>query len=90
MTLDAIGSLYICDTNNHRTQKYLKDGTSGTTVAGIKSGAYGSLPVDLHFPSSILLDSSNNIYVADTSNNRIQFWAPNAPNGTTILSGNTS
>ena len=89
MALDAIGSLYICDTNNHRIQKYLKDATSGTTVAGI-SGAYGSLPVNLYYPSSILLDSSNNIYVADTYNNRIQFWSPSAPNGTTITTGNTS
>jgi len=89
LAVDAIDSLYICDRSNHRIQKYLKDATSGTTVAG-PSGTCGSLAAYLCYPSSILLDSSNNIYVADTNYGRIQFWPPSAPNGTTILSGNTS
>jgi len=90
LTLDAIGSLYICDTNNHRTQKYLKDGTSGTTVAGISGTCGTSTAAYLCSPSSILLDSSNNIYVVDTNYGRIQFWPPSATGGETILSGNTS
>ena len=90
LAVDAIDSLYICDRSNHRIQKYLKDATSGTTVAGISGTCGTSTAAYLCSPSSILLDSSNNIYVVDTNYGRIQFWPPSATGGETILSGNTS
>ena len=71
-------NMYIADTNNHRIQFWAAGATTGTTVAGITSSS-GSSATQLNSPSDVFVDSSANIYVADSSNNRIQFF----PNGST-------
>ena len=48
-------------------------GTTPTVVASM-----------LNFPRGIFVDSSGNLYVADSGNNRIQFYSPGGTNGTTV------
>jgi hypothetical protein len=71
--LDPLGNLFVVDNNNHRVQLYCRFPTVltyGRTVAG--TGVLGNTPVTLNYPSGIALDKDLNIYVADTSNHRIQ------------------
>lgn len=56
------------------------------TVAG-ESGVAGSLSYQLNGPTSITFDQYFYMYVLDTSNNRIQRWAPAATYGITVVSG---
>lgn len=60
--------------------------SEGITVAG-GNGA-GSGVTQLNFPSSVFIDSNNNLYITDTQNHRIQKWEPGATSGTTIAGGN--
>jgi len=73
---DSSGNVYVSDTGNHRIQKFNSSGTFvsklgatvpvvGTPVAGTGDGEFTS-------PQGVATDSSANIYVADTGNNRVQ------------------
>ncbi len=73
---DISGNVYIADTANHTIKRIATDGTV-TGVAG-KEGVSGSndanLAVDARFngPTGILVDSSGNVFVADTGNGTIR------------------
>ncbi len=74
--VDLTGNLYIADNNNHRIRKI---DTSGiiTTVAGNGSFGYSgdggpAADASLYYPSSVVLDVSGNLYIADNSNHRIR------------------
>jgi uncharacterized protein (TIGR03437 family) len=80
VAVDAAGNLYVADTYNQRIRKAVQNGTI-TTVAG--DGTYTLLPgslgdggpatsATLFFPGGVAVDSSENIYIADTFNNRIR------------------
>ncbi len=58
---------------------------NGTTVAG--GNGSGSGPDQLSGPAGVAVDGAGNLYVADTSNERVQRWAPGASSGTTVASG---
>ncbi|WP_240419299.1 S-layer homology domain-containing protein [Paenibacillus periandrae] len=71
VAVDRSGNVYVADTNNHRIQKL-------TVATGIWSewkksgGGKGSSLGEFNYPSGVEVDSSGNVYVADTKNNRIQ------------------
>ncbi len=81
IALDVSGNLYIADTNNNVIRKV-------TIATGVISTVVGSLPgtagfggdtlaatnalVKLNAPSTVAFDSSGNLYIADTLNNRIR------------------
>jgi DNA-binding beta-propeller fold protein YncE len=70
--VDSNDNFWVVDNNNNRIQFYCRTAsntTAGRTVAG---GTSGSGANQLNFPIGIALDSSLNLYVADTSNQRIQ------------------
>jgi hypothetical protein len=52
---------------------------NGVTVAG--GNGSGSAANQLYYPYSIAVSPSGDIYVADTGNNRIQFWGADATQG---------
>ena len=87
--VDAGGSIYVADEQNHRIQQfppYSSSTTQGTTVAGGKdSGSTANL---LKYPSSVYVDGSGYIYVADNGNNRIQKFRPGQPDAVTVAGGN--
>lgn len=71
--LDSNGNLYVVDNNNHRIQLYCRYPTvssNARTIAG--TGNMGSTATTLNYPAGMALDSNLNLYVADTSNHRIQ------------------
>ena len=79
------GAVYIADFNNHRIQKWIKNETKGVTVAGSSHGMWGHDAASLYLPGAVVVDDETQIvYVADTSNNRIQKWLPDASEGETI------
>ncbi len=77
---DAAGNLYIADTYNSRIRKISTSGTI-TTVAGSDSSALGdggqATVASLYLPSSVAVDSANNLYIADPLVNRIRVVAGN-------------
>jgi sugar lactone lactonase YvrE len=82
--VDINDNLYCSSMNNHRVDKItLKTGkTLPMTVAGM--GCPGPVPNMLDHPHGIFVDNNLNLYVADTENNRIQFFAPGEMNAITV------
>ncbi|CAF5113859.1 unnamed protein product, partial [Rotaria magnacalcarata] len=79
----ASNSLVIANTGAHTIVRWVIGATTWTLVAGYP-GSYGSSAATLNSPACAILDSLGNIYVADTSNHRIQFFSAGQRNGTTI------
>ena len=68
---DSSGNVYVADTKNYRIQKFSSiDGINYTIAA--KWGSYGPGDGQFNLPHGIAADSSGNVYVADSSNDRIQ------------------
>lgn len=61
----------------------LRWNTVGITVAGV-NGTLGTARNLLYTPCDAALDDQNNLYIADTANNRIQKYLMGAANGTTV------
>ena len=64
-------------------------------VVGNINGSYGYTSSELWYPQDVTLDPMGNIYVADTGNQRIQFFSVGQSNGITVAgitgtTGNTS
>ena len=55
-----------------------------TLVAGSLSGGASSASNRFRSPEDVILDPMNNLYVADSSNHRIQFFFDGQTNGSTI------
>ena len=71
--LDPLGNLFVVDNNNHRIQLYCRYPTIATTAKTLAgTGSLGSTATQLHYPAGLALDKDLNLYVADTSNHRIQ------------------
>jgi sugar lactone lactonase YvrE len=82
--VDINDNLYCSSANNHHVVKVaLKSNkTLPSTVAG--TGCPGPVPNMLDHPHGIFVDKNLNLYVADTKNNRIQFFAPGQMNAITV------
>ena len=77
MVLDSAGNIYIGDYWNNRIRKVTASTGEISTVAG--NGTAGSLgdggaatSAELNGPWGIAIDGAGNIYIADSSNNRIR------------------
>ena len=81
VALDGAGNLYIGDLYNHRIRKVDSRGTI-TTIAGKGvppsfSGDGGpATEAHLYAPWGVAVDGAGNLYIADTSNNRIRKLIP--------------
>jgi sugar lactone lactonase YvrE/phosphodiesterase/alkaline phosphatase D-like protein len=77
LTVDSAGNIYIAEYSNHRVRKVIVATGIITTVAGNGSPGFSgdggpATAASLISPSDVSLDSSGNIYIADTGNNRIR------------------
>ncbi|PRX59211.1 DNA-binding beta-propeller fold protein YncE [Cohnella sp. SGD-V74] len=71
IALDSIGNVYVTDSVNHRVQK-LTVSTNGWSEWK-KSGAGSGIGLgEFDSPFGIAVDGNGNMYVADSTNNRIQ------------------
>ena len=101
LMLDAGGGLLIADSGNNRIRRLTKDGAI-TTVAGSSNlgGNTGdggaATAATLRGPSAVTVDSTGNLYIADTNNNTIRRVDTNgvistvAGNGTAGYNGDGS
>ncbi|CAF1474974.1 unnamed protein product, partial [Rotaria sordida] len=82
------GAVYVADYVNNRIQKWLVNASNGTTEAGLSNGNEGSDAESLSRPTAVWVDEETHVvYVADSSNERIQRWLYNASMGDTIAGG---
>jgi len=86
VAVDSAGDIYIADSSNHVVWEVV-EGTTATAlgisagdivqIAGTNTGGYsgdGGLAglAELDYPTGVAVDSSNNVYIADSQNNVIR------------------
>jgi uncharacterized protein (TIGR03437 family) len=79
--IDAGGTVYIADSSNHRIRRVAVNGII-TTVAGVGIDSFNgdgipAVNAQLNRPTSLVVDASGNIFLADSSNQRIRRVAVN-------------
>jgi sugar lactone lactonase YvrE len=77
VAVDAGGTVYVADTNNHRIRKVTPEGEV-TTLAGSSPGYKDDTgtSAQFYFPRSLGVNAAGILYVADTQNHRIREVTP--------------
>jgi sugar lactone lactonase YvrE len=76
VAVDALGNLYIADTNNQRVRRVTPDGLI-ITVAGNGTRSYGgdggqATSAQLYDPTGVAMDANGNLYISDRGNYRVR------------------
>ena len=77
VTVDSTGNIYVADYNNNRIRKVASRTGIITTVAGDGLARFNgdngpAISASLQNPSRVAIDSSGNLFIADTTNHRIR------------------
>jgi len=97
VAVDALGNVFIADTNNHRVRIVDASGVistlAGTGVAGFSGDGGPASAAQLNTPSGVAFDLNGNLLIADTNNSRIRRVTANgvittiAGNGQAMFAG---
>ncbi|CAF0900859.1 unnamed protein product [Rotaria sordida] len=85
----ATNSLVIANTDVHNIVRWFIGNNTAIVLAGT-AGISGNTSTLLDTPFGVTFDSMGNMYVADTGNNRIQFFRAGQTVGTTIAGTGTA
>jgi sugar lactone lactonase YvrE len=77
LAVDARGSLFICDTQNHRIRKVdmstgIVTTVAGTGVAGFSGDGGPAVKAQFNYPGGLAVDARGNLFVSDTWNHRVR------------------
>jgi ABC-type amino acid transport substrate-binding protein/DNA-binding CsgD family transcriptional regulator len=75
LAVDRAGRVYIADTGNNRVlvfDRYYMAVLAGTGTAGFAGDEAAAGAAELDSPEGVAVDSADNVYIADTANNRIR------------------
>jgi mucin-19 len=78
VAVDSAGNVYVGDQNNNRIRKITSLGVV-STLAGSGTPGFadaGGVSAAFNVPAGVAVDSTGNVYVADTTNNRIRRITP--------------
>ena len=74
IAVDSSFNVYVADFGNHRVRKITAAGIvstlAGSGTAGFADGS--GLAAQFNYPQGITIDTSGNVYIADSTNNRIR------------------
>ncbi|MGP0075647.1 MAG: IPT/TIG domain-containing protein [Bryobacteraceae bacterium] len=80
IVVDSSGNWYIADTSNNRIRMVTSAGVistiAGTGAAGSSGDSGPAAAAELNSPHGIAIDSSNNLYIADSGNNEVRKITP--------------
>ena len=81
VAVDSADNLYIADSNNNRVRVVENNvgvifTAAGNGIAGYAGDGAGAGQAELFYPYAVALDSSGNLYIADTVNARIRMVTP--------------
>jgi DNA-binding beta-propeller fold protein YncE len=77
-------SLIIANRYGHNIVRWTLGDNKWTLIAGSTNGTKGTSSTLLNSPFGVTLDPMGNVYVADTSNNRIQLFLARQLTGITV------
>ena len=73
---DTAGNLFFAESRNNVVRRLAPDGTletvAGTAVQGFAGDGGDALAAELDAPRGVALDGAQNLYIADTHNNRVR------------------
>ena len=75
VVIDTSGNLFVADTGNHIIRKIVISTGEVTTIAGSGNGAFADGiggAASFNSPTKLAIDTSGNLFVADSSNHRIR------------------
>jgi uncharacterized protein (TIGR03437 family) len=91
---DSQGNLFIADQINQRVRVVNSSGvistTAGNGTAGFAGDGSGATSAQLDAPSGVTMDSSRNLYIADTANNVVRKVTTSGTISTVAGIGNTT
>ncbi|MEB3195959.1 MAG: NHL repeat-containing protein [Candidatus Sericytochromatia bacterium] len=77
LAVDASGTIYVADTNNHRIRRITPGGEVSTYAGSTQGDADGvATAAQFFLPKSLCVNASGTVYVADTGNHRIRAITP--------------